>query len=191
MRVIEITDNELVVSILNGNVNKFAVLVKRYERLVFSFLISHKCKLQVAEEIVQSSFIRAFKYLNTYDRKRKFSNWLLTITRNLLIDSCKNSDRFVSASEITNDLLSFESENSKSNQPPEILIKRERFRKVSEMILGLNDTVRIPFIMRIVNEQSYQEIADILDLPLQTVKNRIFQARRLLKDQRWKLYEVS
>lgn len=187
MNEIKIADSKLVEDILNGDIEKFAILVGRYERLLFSYLISKKCKLQEAEDIVQDSFIKAFKHLRSFDKNRKLSNWLLTITRNLMIDHLRQSGKFVSTTELVADFINFENISELENKPQDSVIKKEKFRKIVEMVFSLPEDLRIPFLMRIVNEKSYQEISDDLGLPLQTVKNRIFKARKLLKEQRNKL----
>ena len=177
-------DNRLIEEILKGDIEKFAILVRRYERLLFSYLISRNCRFQEAEDIVQESFIKAYSHLRSFDKNRKLSVWLLTIARNLMIDNYRKNTRTVSNQEVVVDWVNFGKDGHTKNEPQEILIRKENFRKVSEMIISLSDKLKTPFLMRIVNEYSYQEIAELLDLPLQTVKNRIFKARKILKEQR-------
>jgi RNA polymerase sigma-70 factor (ECF subfamily) len=77
------------------------------------------------------------------------------------------------------------------SQPSEIVVRRERFRSIVVMIQELPEELRTPFLMRVINELPYQEIAEILDVPLQTVKNRIFKARGILREKRENYEKMS
>lgn len=180
----EKSDIELVQLVLAGEVELFAELVERYEKLVFSFLLSRLNEMQEVEDIVQDTFVRAFRHLATFDCERKFAAWLVTIARNLLIDSRRKAGRSIASSELVTDVLLLDSSKEDKTQPADILIRRERFRSIILMIQELPEELKTPFLLRVVNELPYQEISEILTLPLQTVKNRIFKARGLLREKR-------
>ena len=184
MNTVKKSDANLVNEILNGNVEKFSCLIDRYEKLVFSFLLAKKWGCADIEDIVQETFLKAFKHLKNYDPKRKFSNWLLTIAKNLLIDKVRRERKKVNKIEFDADFLQFDMTKSNQLQPSEILERKERLREITENIHKLAEEIRTPFLMRIMNDLSYQQIAKNLDLPLQTVKNRIFKARKILRSQR-------
>ncbi len=179
----EKTDGEIVKLILAGDVQMFAVLVARYEKLVFSFLLSKYQDVYEIEDVVQDTFLKAYRHLPSYDCERKFSTWLLTIARNLLFDNRKKNSRSVASTDLVTDVLLAE-EPEDSTQPDEVAIRKERFQRLAIMIKSLDEDLRTPFILRVVNELSYQEIADMLSVPLQTVKNRIFKARTYLREKR-------
>lgn len=178
------TDVELVKLVLSGEAEMFSELVERYEKLVFSFLLSRLSNMQEVEDIVQDTFVKAYRHLATFDCERRFAAWLVTIARNLLIDSRRKAGRNIASTELVTDVLLADSTREEQAQPPEILIRRERFRKIVRMIQELPEELRTPFLLRVVNELPYQEIAEVLTLPLQTVKNRIFKARGLLREKR-------
>lgn len=191
MNMREKTDNDLVQLILAGEIEAFAELVVRYEKLVFSFLLARLQNMQEVEDIVQETFIKAYRHLASFDCDRRFAAWLVTIARNLMIDSCRRSNRTVASTDLVSDVLLTNSLNDGKSQPADILLRRERFRKIVMMIQELPEEMRTPFLLRILNELSYQDIADTLELPLQTVKNRIFKARSLLREKREKYEEMS
>ncbi|MDD3146806.1 MAG: RNA polymerase sigma factor [Candidatus Riflebacteria bacterium] len=178
------TDVELVKQVLAGEIEMFSELVERYEKLIFSYLLSRINDLQEVEDIVQDTFVKAFRHLASYDCERKFAGWLVTIARNLLIDSRKKSGRNIASTDLVTDVLLADSAKENRSHPPEIIIRREQFRKIVQMIQELPEDLRTPFLLRVVNELPYQEISEILNLPLQTVKNRIFKARGLLREKR-------
>lgn len=184
MNKLEKTDGELVKLVLEGDIESFSELVERYEKLVFSFLLSRLQDWQEVEDIVQETFVKAYRHIASFDCQRRFAAWLITIARNVLIDSRKKNSRNITSTDLVTDVLLSESSREMRNQPSDILMRREQFRKVFSMIQELPEEMRTPFLLRVVNELSYQEISETLDLPLQTVKNRIFKARGILREKR-------
>ncbi|MBU1105428.1 MAG: sigma-70 family RNA polymerase sigma factor [Candidatus Riflebacteria bacterium] len=180
----ERTDVELIQAVLAGEFETFAELVERYEKLVFSFLLTRLNDLQEVEDIVQETFIKAFRHLASFDCERRFAAWLLTISRNLLIDSRRKAGRSVASTNLVTEVMLSDSAREFSSQPSEVVVRRERFRSIVAMIQELPEELRTPFLLRVINELPYQEIAEILDIPLQTVKNRIFKARGILRGKR-------
>ena len=180
----ERTDVELIQAVLAGELETFAELVERYEKLVFSFLLTRLNDLQEVEDIVQETFVKAFRHLASFDCERRFAAWLLTIARNLLIDSRRKAGRSVASTNLVNEVMLSDSARESSSQPSEVVVRRERFRSIVAMIQELPEELRTPFLLRVINELPYQEIAEILDIPLQTVKNRIFKARGILREKR-------
>jgi len=180
----ERTDVELVQAVLAGELEQFAELVERYEKLVFSFLLTRLNDLQEVEDIVQETFVKAFRHLASFDCERRFAAWLLTIARNLLIDSRRKAGRSIASTNLVNEVMLTDSAREAASQPSEVVVRRERFRSIVGMIQELPEELRTPFLLRVINELPYQEIAEALEIPLQTVKNRIFKAREILREKR-------
>lgn len=184
----EKTDSEIVKLVLAGRVQFFSELVAKYEKLVFSFLLSKSNDVCEVEDVVQETFIKAYKHLATYDCERKFSAWVLTIARNLLYDAKKKNSKDVASTDLLDDVLLTDEPEAKDSSPDETVIKNESYRNLSKLIRNLDEEIRTPFLLRVLNELSYQEISDVLSLPLQTVKNRIFKARTYLREKRESQY---
>ncbi len=184
----EKTDSEIVKLVLAGRVQFFSELVSKYEKLVFSFLLSKSNDVYEVEDVVQETFIKAFRHLATYDCERKFSAWVLTIARNLLYDAKKKNSKDVASTDLLDDVLLTDEPEAKDASPDETVIKNESYRNLSKLIRNLDEEIRTPFLLRVLNELSYQEISDLLSLPLQTVKNRIFKARTYLREKRESQY---
>lgn len=176
-------DSELIKAVLDGEIEKFGDLIERYERLVFSFLLTRLKNLPEVEDISQETFVKAFRHLKSFDCNRKFTAWLLTIARNIMIDHVRKNARTIASTEIVANVVGKECKDSNSN-PQEVAIRKESFQWMNSMVNELPEEVREPFLLRVINELSYQEVAEALDLPLQTVKNRIFKARTLLRNKR-------
>jgi RNA polymerase sigma-70 factor (ECF subfamily) len=184
------SDSEIILKVLNGDSEKFAVLVERYERLVFSFLLTRLKNLEEVEDIVQDTFVKAFRHLKSFDRSKKFTAWLLTIARNILVDFLRKSSKTVASTDLVTDVL-LKKDKSEENNPQNLAVRRESFRRIIETIDSLPEDVKEPFMLRVVNDMSYKEISDTLELPLQTVKNKIFKARSLLRGNRNRYEEMS
>ena len=101
----EVSDIELVKKVLTGEIEYFSELVERYEKLVFSYLLSRLNDIQEVEDIVQDTFVKAFRHLASYDCERKFAGWLVTISRNLLIDSRRKAGRNIASTDLVTDVL--------------------------------------------------------------------------------------
>ena len=83
----EKTDGEIVKLVLAGDIQMFSTLVARYEKFVFSYLLSKYSDVYEIEDVVQETFLKAYRHLASYDCERNFSNSLITIGRNLLFDN--------------------------------------------------------------------------------------------------------
>jgi RNA polymerase sigma-70 factor (ECF subfamily) len=178
-------DSEIIQRILEGETHLFATLVSRYERLMYSFLLSQVKSFQEVQDISQEAFLKAYRHLSAFDPTRKFSAWVLKIAKNLLIDRYrKTTDSLGTNATTVQDLMSRKSVQSPEEIPGKRMETQEEFRQAFINILHLSEELRIPLLLRIVQELSYEEIADILDLPVQTVKNRIFKARQILRAKR-------
>lgn len=179
----EKSDAQLVKLVLNGSAEFFSELVERYEKLVFSFLLARFNDPCEVEDIVQDAFLKAYKHLASFDCERKFSTWLLTVARNILIDRKRKASRSIAASDVLESETLF-LDKSEGSSPAAQALKREAFRATARAVNALPEEIKAPFLLRVVNELSYQEIADALDIPLQTVKNRIFKARTIMRDKK-------
>ena len=184
------SDKEVIAAVLSGSTEDFGCLIERYERLVYSFLLTRMKNLQEVEDIAQETFVKAFKHLKSFDCDKKFSSWIVTIARNLMIDKIRKNSRDIAATDLVDSVLTNQYDSSQKN-PQEIAIRNESFARISKMIQSIPEDVREPFVLRVVNQITYQQIAEILEIPLQTVKNRIFKARTLLRGKREKDEKLS
>jgi len=178
-------DGELIRRIMEGNTHLFANIIGKYERLMYSFLLPQVKSFQEVQDIAQEAFIKAYRHLASFDRSRRFSAWLLKIARNLLIDRMrKNAEILHSDNSSVQEIIDKRSAPLESSEPGRIIESQEEFKKTFLNMIRLPEELRIPLLLRVLQELSYDEIAEILDLPVQTVKNRIFKARQTLRNKR-------
>lgn len=178
-------DAELVSRVLKGEIQLFGILVERYERLMYSYLFPQVRSLQEVQDISQEAFFKAYHHLASFDCSRRFSAWVLRIAKNLVIDRYrKNSDVLPPGDATIQDMIDNRAPDSENNAPDRLVESREQFRQTFVNMLQLSEELRIPLLLRVLQELSYEEISEILSLPVQTVKNRIFNARKLLREKR-------
>ena len=171
---------------MNGNVNAFENLVRKYEKMLYNLALSKIGSRENAEDLVQECFLRAYKMLRSYRVDAAFSTWIYRICQNLIYDFYRTNKNKRSAEVslyIQNDgeELKERSIADSSGEPSEIILREEKIEKIRELIRSLPDDLRDIIIMRDINNLSYNEIADSLEIEIGTVKSRISRAREKLK----------
>ena len=183
-----LTDHELVALAQKGNEKAYRELLGRYQRPVFSLIYRMLRDREQAEDLAQETFVRVFNHIDRYDPKYKFSSWIFKIATNLTIDhirkkevatvSIDGSRYAVTADEIEASTISVASDDE---NPEELLEAKELGSSIEEAIGSLRAEYRTAILLRHVEGREYQEIADIMGLPLGTVKTFIHRARKELQ----------
>ena len=191
MQAVTPTDADLVTQALAGSQDAYRVLVERHSRPVFNLVARMVREDGVAEELAQDAFVKAFAALRSFDPAYKFSNWILRIAHNVTIDYLRKSklqvvsiDDESSGRDLT-DVLADGREPSAFDRA----VQRD-FRDDLELALArLRPEFRRLVVMRYLEDLSYEDIAEIVGLPLGTVKSHLHRARaalgRLLADSGW------
>jgi RNA polymerase sigma-70 factor (ECF subfamily) len=171
---------------LHGDQQAWEAIVRQYWRKVFNVAYKFVGKHDEAEDLTQDIFLKIFKSLDTFDRRANFQTWLISISRNLCIDHYRSVrkeretiDRDIDANELMPE--------SREPGPIASLEQRDRVVLLRQAMAALPDTLRTAVLMRDIQELSYQEIADALQLPEGTVKSRINRGRTELARQIRKL----
>jgi RNA polymerase sigma-70 factor (ECF subfamily) len=175
-----LSDAELIVRTLAGAPSDFGLLVKRYEKLVFNLLYRLIRDRTEAEDLSQETFIRAYQALGSFDRTKPFKPWVLRIAANLAINRIKQA-KPVSFGELLQDEgPDYEIADDKL-EPERLIYTKELEEKLHSAILALPPTYRLTFTLRYLQDHSIEEIAQITELPVNTVKTHLFRAREVLK----------
>jgi RNA polymerase sigma-70 factor, ECF subfamily len=176
----QLTDIQIIERVRNGETNLFSELVLRYQNKIFAYvykIVNHK---EEAEDIVQESFIKVYKNLNSFDADRKFSSWLYRISHNEAINYLKKNRK--------GNTLYYEGD--------EFLMNSLRVDKdfIHDLIIGEDDKMlksaleKLPdkykevIILKYLEEKSYEEISEILQKPVSTVGTLINRAKSQLKN---------
>ena len=175
-------DDHWVVLAVKGDEKAYSELTQKYQKPLYF----HVCKMirnsDFAEDLVQDIFLKAFKSLKNYKNDYAFSTWLYRIATNHTIDYLRKKKLetlsiHADDSDDTHATIQLADEDSFTDEP---MIRRERKNKVHEAIDQLPEKYREVILKRHIEEKSYQEIAEEMDIPLGTVKAHIFRARELL-----------
>jgi RNA polymerase sigma-70 factor (ECF subfamily) len=170
---VELSDNELVARSLHGDMDAFGALIMRYRSGVIGVAYRLSGNIALAEDVAQETFIRVWEKLATFRPEGNFRGWLYRIASNLTIDVLRRKRPTADIQEVP--------VAAPEPDPEAAFVQRERDRAVRAALLRLPVHSRTILVLREYENLSYQEIADVLDIPLGTVKSRLYDARRRLK----------
>ena len=172
-------ENRLLDRILSGEKEAYAPLVDRYKSYAFTIALKILNSRPEAEEAAQDAFIKAFHYLKSFNRQAKFSTWLYRIVFNTAI-SYKRKNR-----------IEFQSIDNLSVHAPkdsnQSLEQSDKIEFVRQAMDKLSETDRLAIQLYYIKEFSLEEVAGILNQPINTVKVRIHRARQRMGDELRKL----
>ncbi|MCC5939989.1 MAG: sigma-70 family RNA polymerase sigma factor [Balneolaceae bacterium] len=175
-------DDKLVLAAVRGDQNAFKALMDKYQKPLYFHVLKMVKNHEQVEDLVQEAFMKAFSNLQSYNTNYAFSTWLYRITTNHTIDYLRK--RKLDTTSIHNPYKTNDGEVeiqiSDTKETDRSIIKKERKQIIHHAIQNLPEKYREVIEMRHLEELSYQEIADHLDLPLGTVKAHIFRAREML-----------
>ncbi len=184
----KVDDRKLAAQAAKGRDAAFRELLCRYERPVFSLIFRMVRDRALAEDLAQETFIRAFRAISSYNPRYKFSSWIFKIANNHTIDhlrkrrldtvSIDGSPHAVTGEEEAQTRLVVE---STGEAPDRYVEQRELGSQIEQAIGELRPEYRTVVLLRHIEGYSYEEIADIMDLPLGTVKTYLHRARAELK----------
>jgi RNA polymerase sigma-70 factor (ECF subfamily) len=167
---------------LSGDQDAWVQIVRQHWRKVFNIAYKFTGKHDEAEDLTQDVFLKIFKSLDTFDRRANFQTWLVSVSRNLCIDHYRSVrkeretiDRDVDPGDLT--------PAAPTVSPVAALEQADRVSLLKKALANLPPTLRSAVLLRDIQELSYQEIADKLELPEGTVKSRINRGRTELARQ--------
>lgn len=174
--------DQIIQRCLSGDQAAWEAIVRLYRRKVFNIAYTFVGTHDGAEDLTQDVFLKLFKSLDTFDRRANFQTWLISVSRNLCIDYYRSVrkerqtiNRDLDASELT--------PATTTAGPYAILEQRDKVSLVRQALERLAPTLRAAVVLRDIQELSYQEIAEQLQVPEGTVKSRINRGRAELARQ--------
>ena len=183
-----LSDPAVVAEARKGSEAAYRELLTRYERPVFSLIFRMVRDRETAEDLAQETFIKVLNNLDRYSPEFKFSSWLFKIANNLTIDHLRRRRVDTISIEGAPDAVTAESARATSiavasgtESPLEELESRELGTAIERAIGKLRPEYRACIMLRHVEDKSYEEIAEIVKLPLGTVKTYIHRARHELR----------
>jgi len=184
-------DRLLVTETLEGNQLSFQLLIERYEDRLFG-LVRHYTKSTVeVEDIVQDTFIKAYRKLESFQHQSSFSTWIYRIAVNTALDFLKRSGRNPVQTVEDPEVVAEGPQPRTSAQlaPPDAALEREEIAEITKNVLAeLPEIFRTVLVLREFEDLSYQEMAEVLSVSIGTVESRLFRARARFKEALLRLY---
>ncbi len=177
----EKSDRELVEIALKGEKEAFEALILRYQNGIINYIYRMILDMDEAMDLAQETFIKAYFSLSTYNFHYSFSTWIYKIASNLTIDYLRKKKRKNYNTESLSNRSKETDIPDQSMSPVKNLDREIFYNKFENALKMLPESLREFIILRDINELTYNEIADIKNLPLGTVKNKIFRGREILR----------
>ena len=178
------SDEELVARSVSGDVDSFNQLVLRWERPIYALAYRVIGREEDARDVAQETFLRAFRALGGFKGQAKFSSWLYRITLNLCRDWIRKERRTpVAQAPEGVDIIELAGEATPGETMEQLVGRKELGRAVSKAMAMLPEEQRTAIILKEYHGLTFQEIADMLDCPLSTVKTRLYQGLTVVRRQ--------
>jgi RNA polymerase sigma-70 factor, ECF subfamily len=178
------SDEELVARSMGGDLDSFNQLVLRWERPIYALAYRVIGREEDARDVAQETFLRAFRALNGFKGQAKFSSWLYRITLNLCRDWIRKERRTpVSQAPEGVDIIELAGEGAPTDTIEQLVGRNQLSRAVSKAMASLPEEQRTAIILKEYHGLTFQEIADMLDCPLSTVKTRLYQGLSVVRRQ--------
>ncbi|HTG92623.1 MAG TPA: sigma-70 family RNA polymerase sigma factor [Pyrinomonadaceae bacterium] len=177
-------DSDLVATAINGQEGSFEELVRRYQRPISAYVYRMVGNYESALDLTQEIFIKVYASLRRYRSEFKFSTWIYKIAHNAAVDHLRRSSTreqsLIHGSEGDQFELPIESRRLSPEQESE---RKERRIEIESVVRALPANYRELIILRHSQDLTYEEIVEVTGLPLGTVKNRLFRAREMMRQQ--------
>ena len=171
----EETDAHLVARVLAGDSERYAVLVGRYQETLFRYAVGMVHDSDLAADLVQDSFVKAYTSLASCQDPARFGAWVFRILVNRCKDHLKSRRRHTLP-------LEEDTATTPESDDPAVAADRSDFRQVMERALGtLPEAQREAFLLKHLEGRSYEEMADMLGASVSALKMRVMRAREALQ----------
>ena len=167
----------------SGDYQAFDLLVLKYQSRLISTAFKFVKDVQIAEDIVQDSFIKAFKALESFREDSSFYTWIYRITvntsKNFLVSKKRKSELLNSD---LSEEASYEIEPVETYSPEDLLQATQLQKVITETFDQLGEDTRTALTLRELDGLSYEQIADVVHCPVGTVRSRIFRGREVIDE---------
>ena len=179
------TDEQLINMSISGDNNAFGMLVERYQNKANAISIRIVQNHDDALDCVQESFIKAYKNLNQFNFQSSFNTWLYRIVTNTSLDLLRKNKKHLNDLPIEKPQNDEDDEyyiqiEDESSDVEEITTRKENIKAVHSAISELSDDFKKVIVLFEIEQLSLTEVADILKVPVGTIKSRLFRAREKL-----------
>ncbi len=179
----KLSDVELIEKAIGGRDDEFEELVRRYQRPITGYVYRMLNNYDASLDVTQEVFIKVYNSLARYSSEYKFSTWLYRIAHNAAIDYMRRNSVNQQSIEAENADGTYQLQIESPRPTPEQEREQSEWRAEIEMVIKCLPTIyRELIFLRHTQDLSYDEIAEVTNLPLGTVKNRLFRAREMMRE---------
>ncbi len=179
----DLTDGDLITRAITGREDAFEELVRRYQRPIAGYVFRMLGDYDSALDVTQEVFIKVYSSLDKYSSEYKFSTWLYRIAHNAAIDHMRRNSISTQSLETESEGTAYQLQLESPEPNPEQNHERSEWRtEIDSVVKCLPTAYRELILLRHARDLSYDEIAEITQLPLGTVKNRLFRAREMMRN---------
>lgn len=177
------SENELklIDNAINGDINSFEKLIKEHQKFAYNVALKYLKDPVDAEDATQESLIKAFRYLKSFNKNSKFSTWLYRIVINTCKDELRKHKKSQNNYSLNNEDNYIDAIEDESYEPLKNAENEELGENLHKAIEQLEVTYKDVIILCDMKDYSYQEISEILEIPLGTVRSRISRGRKKLR----------
>lgn len=177
-------DEQLVINYQSGDERALSQLIERYAKHIFNFCLRYAGNVHDAQDIVQDTFVKVWKSISRFDTQKSFKVWLYVIAKNTSLDWLKKKRPELLSTFETNEGLNPVLDTLSDDEllPDEIAVVAEQREEMAKAIDQLPELYRSVIALRYSGELSFEEIAEVLQKPLETVRSQHRRALAKLKD---------
>lgn len=173
-----LSDEKLVQLVLDGDREAFSVLISRYERQIYGLAYRLTNNKHEAQDLGQEAFIKIYQSLAKYDPERPFFSWMYKVASNQCYSLLRKKR---DAETPLESVIEFMPDDNLEETSPELFVlKKENQDNVRSALASLPEKYRLALILRFMEDMSYQDIADTMDISLSAVESRIHRGKKLL-----------
>jgi RNA polymerase sigma-70 factor, ECF subfamily len=174
-------DLPVIERVLTGDVKAYEILVEKYQKRIYYLALRMTKNHDIADELAQESFVKAYMALASFHKDKSFYTWLYRITVNLVLNYLKHSRYTISLD--NPDRRAYLESIPESPDQLSQLVNQEEMERYQRALDQLPASQKIVFMMRIYDDLSYEKIAEVMGCSVGTVMSRLFRARTKLKNE--------
>jgi RNA polymerase sigma-70 factor (ECF subfamily) len=174
-----LTNERLVLQLQGGDLDALGALYDRHRFMVYRTALAITNDVETASDLLQDVFLRMYRFSHRIDPQRPLEPWLYRVTVNLAYTWMNRRNRMLRCLQEIAEWMSRERKSTPHLQAE----RHEEWRWVQQAVASLPMSQRVVVVMYYINDLSLQEIADILEIPVGTVKSRLYYGRRALKNK--------
>ena len=182
----DIDDRELVSRISGGDTSAYKIFINRYQKLVIHIVYRMVTQQQDREDLVQDVFMKAYRALPKFRFESQVSTWVGKIAYNICLNHLQKKKAFLMDDSLDDSIMEIGSEDE---LPDDVIANKDFYDKVHEEVENLPVLYRTIITLYHLEQFSYKEISDILELPEGTVKSYLFRARSQLRERLSSVYK--